>query len=92
MSNYVRMLTHTAIFLLPAAANLLEHGSSILYSLLVLFGILAWINRRTRLAVDKWEKLFMAAFVGYFLFCLIAHLLGGLFSPGADFPGTLAMN
>jgi O-antigen ligase len=89
MPNYIRVLTYLSIFLLPLAANLLEHGGSVLYSLLALFGILFWISRRRRPVFENEEKLLMAAFAGFFLVCFISFLLRGLFSSQAGFDWNL---
>ena len=80
MFNYIRVLTYALIFLLPAFSNLVEHGGSIIYTLLVLFGIVAWLNRKTRPVFSKQEKIIMAAFAGYFLVCFIFFLGYGLLS------------
>jgi len=81
MSNYVRVLTYTLIFLLPAMANLVEHGGSVIFTLLTAFGLVAWFKRKTRPVFSRNEKILMLIFAGYFMVCLIFFLINGLFSP-----------
>ena len=78
MVNYIRVLTYTLVLLLPASANLIKHGGSVIYSALVLFGLGAWLNRKTRPVFSRQEKIIMAVFAGYFLICLIFFLANAL--------------
>ena len=81
MFNYVRVLTYMLVFLLPAMANLVEHGGSVIFTLLTAFGLGAWFKRKTRPVFSRNEKILMLIFAGYFAVCLIFFLLNGLFSP-----------
>ncbi len=89
MLPYVRVLTYTLILLLPVLANLVEHAGSIIFCVLALFGLGAWMARKTLPVFSRPEKILMATFAGYFLFCFAAYLLNGLFNPRADLDWNL---
>lgn len=89
MFQYVRVLTYTLILLLPALANLVEHAGSLIFCVLVLFGLGAWLTRKTSPVFSRPEKILMATFAGYFLFCFAAYLLHGLFNPRAGLEWNL---
>jgi O-antigen ligase len=75
MFNYVRVATYICIFLLPAAANLLEHGGSVVYTVLLIFGIGAWFTRKSRPVFQRADKLLMAGFALYFLVPFLSYIL-----------------
>lgn len=81
MFNYVRVLTYILILLLPAMANLVKHGGSVIFTLLAAFGLVAWVKRKTRPVFSRNEKILMLVFAGYFALCLIHFLLHALISP-----------
>ncbi len=74
MTGYISTSTCILILIFPAASNLLEHGASATYTILLLLGIASWVGQKQRPDFTRDEKIMMATFAGFFLVCLIFFL------------------
>lgn len=80
MMTFFLIFLNGCVFLLPAAANLVEHAGSVILSVLILAGLAAWVTRSNRTVFDLSEKIVMVCFAAYFLVCLLFLLGHGLFN------------